>query len=306
MITIFVLLQSELLLRQYADLASLFLDDADRFWHVYSGYTLQIDSDFTSRLYLSLLKELGVNREILQVSFVFSVLLCCVLALVAQLFSRDMVQETEKKSSYECGFFPFDSATRLPFDVHFYVVGIMFLVFDVELIILTTIIILAATMPGTALACVACFVIVLTVGFVYEWNCGALRWESKIPEPIQSMPTSSAWLIFLLLVPSEFDISAAWLIFKFAIVGAPALHTVFLLYTLSVIAAFPLSKKRRSALRRRYSAAAIRRRWGIAAWRQMFADWEKSVRLHFRKPTPFVAPAVYTWRRRSDPFLLSS
>lgn len=112
-----------------------------------TDYTLGLDTDLSSRLYLSLLSELGVNRNILQISLLFSLLLCAVLALVAQLFSRDMVQETEKKSSYECGFFPFDSATRLPFDVHFYVVGIMFLVFDVELIILTTIIILAATMP---------------------------------------------------------------------------------------------------------------------------------------------------------------
>ena len=117
------------------------------FYITSSGHKAGVDSSLATRLYLSLAREFGVNQTILQVSLVLSVLLCVVLALVAQLFSRDMVQETEKKSSYECGFFPFDSATRLPFDVHFYVVGIMFLVFDVELIILTTIIILAATMP---------------------------------------------------------------------------------------------------------------------------------------------------------------
>lgn len=112
-----------------------------------SGYRAGVDSDLSTRLYLALLAELSVNHSSLKVSLALSLLLCVLLALVAQLFSRDMVQETEKKSPYECGFFPFDSATRLPFDVHFYVVGIMFLVFDVELIILTTIIILAATMP---------------------------------------------------------------------------------------------------------------------------------------------------------------
>jgi len=108
---------------------------------------LPLESDLFARAYLALAGELGTNFLIFQLTILFSSLLCGILALVAQLFSRDMVQELEKKSPYECGFFPFDSATRLPFDVHFYVVGIMFLVFDVELVILTTIIILSATMP---------------------------------------------------------------------------------------------------------------------------------------------------------------
>lgn len=106
-----------------------------------------MESDLFARAYLALAGELGTNFLLFQLTILFSSLLCGILALVAQLFSRDMVQELEKKSPYECGFFPFDSATRLPFDVHFYVVGIMFLVFDVELVILTTIIILSATMP---------------------------------------------------------------------------------------------------------------------------------------------------------------
>ena len=62
--------------------------------------------------------------------------LCTVLALVAYLASLSSVQESEKRSEYECGFEPFDSATRLPFDVHFYLVGILFLVFDVEIALL--------------------------------------------------------------------------------------------------------------------------------------------------------------------------
>jgi NADH-quinone oxidoreductase subunit A len=171
-----------------------------------SGYRVCVESDLVSRLYISLASDLGVNHGIFQVSLILSALLCGVLALVAQLFSRDMVQETEKKSPYECGFFPFDSATRLPFDVHFYVVGIMFLVFDVELIILTTIIILAATMPWSALALVAGFVIILTVGFVYEWNCGALRWESKLPEPVQSSTNHNVAFSFSLLLLFVVDI----------------------------------------------------------------------------------------------------
>lgn len=65
-----------------------------------------------------------------------AVALCGLLAAVAYLFSLSSAQDSEKRSEYECGFEPFDSATRLPFDVHFYLVGILFLIFDVEIALL--------------------------------------------------------------------------------------------------------------------------------------------------------------------------
>lgn len=58
--------------------------------------------------------------------------LCAILASLAYILSLSPLQDSEKKSEYECGFEPFDNATRLPFDVHFYLVGILFLIFDVE------------------------------------------------------------------------------------------------------------------------------------------------------------------------------
>jgi len=71
------------------------------------------------------------------VIFLFlAALLCSVLASLAYVFSLSSVQDSEKRSEYECGFEPFDSATRLPFDVHFYLVGILFLIFDVEIALL--------------------------------------------------------------------------------------------------------------------------------------------------------------------------
>lgn len=59
-----------------------------------------------------------------------------ILATLAYLLSLSSVQDSEKRSEYECGFEPFDSATRLPFDIHFYLVGILFLIFDVEVALL--------------------------------------------------------------------------------------------------------------------------------------------------------------------------
>jgi NADH:ubiquinone oxidoreductase subunit 3 (subunit A) len=64
------------------------------------------------------------------------VALCALLATLAYLLSLTASQDTEKRSEYECGFAPFDSATRHPFEVHFYVVGILFLIFDVEIALL--------------------------------------------------------------------------------------------------------------------------------------------------------------------------
>jgi NADH-quinone oxidoreductase subunit A len=66
----------------------------------------------------------------------FAIILCGILAAAAYLFSLSALQDSEKRSEYECGFEPFDSATRLPFDVHFYLVGILFLIFDVEIALL--------------------------------------------------------------------------------------------------------------------------------------------------------------------------
>ena len=64
--------------------------------------------------------------------FVISILLFS----VAYFLSLSTIKDSEKLSQYECGFEPFDEATRHPFDVHFYVVGILFLIFDVEIALL--------------------------------------------------------------------------------------------------------------------------------------------------------------------------
>jgi len=68
--------------------------------------------------------------------FHIAVALPAAMAAIAYLLSLSTTQDTEKRSEYECGFEPFDSATRLPFDVHFYLVGILFLIFDVEVALL--------------------------------------------------------------------------------------------------------------------------------------------------------------------------
>ena len=68
--------------------------------------------------------------------FIVILILSLLLFGVAYFLSLSTIKDTEKLSQYECGFEPFDEATRHPFDVHFYVVGILFLIFDVEIALL--------------------------------------------------------------------------------------------------------------------------------------------------------------------------
>lgn len=68
--------------------------------------------------------------------FFIALTLSIIMFSLAFFLSLSQVKDSEKLSEYECGFEPFDQATRHPFDVHFYVVGILFLIFDVEIALL--------------------------------------------------------------------------------------------------------------------------------------------------------------------------
>lgn len=80
----------------------------------------------------------------------------------------------EKASAYECGFEPFDDA-RARFDVRFYLVALLFIVFDLEVAFLFPTVV--APLGGTGLLVLFAFLFVLTAGFVYEWSQGALQWS---------------------------------------------------------------------------------------------------------------------------------
>jgi len=98
-----------------------------------SDHSLTIFDDY----YLDLFYNQYAQTYLGLALYIFLALaLCALLATLAYLLSLSTSQDTEKRSEYECGFAPFDSATRLPFDVHFYLVGILFLIFDVEVALL--------------------------------------------------------------------------------------------------------------------------------------------------------------------------
>jgi NADH-quinone oxidoreductase subunit A len=119
-------------------------------------------------LYFS--QYLGVLIFIL-VSSVFSVIFFFLSYAVAS-----QKGDTEKLSAYECGFDPFNDA-RNTFDVRFYLVAILFIIFDLEISFLFPWCITIGSLPIENFWSMMIFLLILTVGFIYEWKKGALEWE---------------------------------------------------------------------------------------------------------------------------------
>ena len=84
--------------------------------------------------------------------------------------------DSEKLSAYECGFEAFEDA-RIKFDVRFYLVAILFIIFDLEVAFLFPWAVSLGKIGAFGFWSMMIFLLVLTVGFIYEWKKGALEWE---------------------------------------------------------------------------------------------------------------------------------
>jgi len=84
--------------------------------------------------------------------------------------------DSEKLSAYECGFEAFDD-TRSKFDVKFYLVSILFIIFDLEIAFLFPWAVSLGNIGALGFYSMMFFLFILTVGFIYEWRNGALDWE---------------------------------------------------------------------------------------------------------------------------------
>ena len=84
--------------------------------------------------------------------------------------------DVEKASAYECGFDAFDDA-RHKFDVRFYLVSILFIIFDLEVAFLFPWAVTLGKIGAFGFWSMMVFLAILTIGFVYEWRKGALEWE---------------------------------------------------------------------------------------------------------------------------------
>lgn len=101
--------------------------------------------------------------------------LACVMVLASFIVARQN-PDSEKNAAYECGFAPFGDA-RSKFDVRFYLVSILFIIFDLEIAFLFPWAISLGEIGVYGFWSMVVFLSVLTVGFIYEWRKGALDWE---------------------------------------------------------------------------------------------------------------------------------
>nr|YP_009740452.1 NADH dehydrogenase subunit 3 [Salina celebensis]QID03179.1 NADH dehydrogenase subunit 3 [Salina celebensis] len=109
--------------------------------------------------------------------FLFSLVLSIILIIVNSLIAKKSTMDREKPSPFECGFDP-KSTARVPFSLRFYLIALVFLIFDVEITLILPIPvlpILSNTLPLLILSCF--FIIILIVGLFHEWNEGALNWD---------------------------------------------------------------------------------------------------------------------------------
>lgn len=113
----------------------------------------------------------------------FYILVCLgfstILALVIIFLSYLIVfqqSDSEKISAYECGFQPFEEA-RSQFDIKFYLVAILFIIFDLEIMFLFPWCVSLSILDLAGFWSMVGFLFILTLGFIYEWKKGALDWE---------------------------------------------------------------------------------------------------------------------------------
>ena len=96
--------------------------------------------------------------------------------MLAPLMAAVSNPDNEKNSAYECGFEPFESA-RLQFDIRFYLVAILFVIFDLEVAFLFPWAVGFQHIGSLGFWSMMLFLLILTIGFLYEWKKGALEWE---------------------------------------------------------------------------------------------------------------------------------
>nr|AML26274.1 NADH dehydrogenase subunit 3 [Nitidulidae sp. BMNH 1274330] len=114
--------------------------------------------------------------KILLSLFYMIMMIALILTFILNLISKKTFSDREKSSPFECGFDPKNSA-RLPFSLHFFLIAIIFLIFDVEITLLLPMIISlkSSSLMKFSITTIS-FIMILLIGLYHEWNQGALNW----------------------------------------------------------------------------------------------------------------------------------
>ena len=115
------------------------------------------------------------NYAPILIFFIIAGALSVVLLLLGFTFGRGR-KDTDKLSPYECGFEAFEDS-RMRFDVRYYLVAILFIIFDLEIAFLFPWAVSLDRVGVFGLVAMGIFLAVLVVGFIYEWRKGALEWD---------------------------------------------------------------------------------------------------------------------------------
>lgn len=108
--------------------------------------------------------------------FIAAAVVIAVPLMIAPFLLAYKKPDTEKLSAYECGFDAFDDA-RMKFDVRFYLVAILFIIFDLEVSFLFPWAVAFGELGLFGFWSMMVFLAILTIGFIYEWKKGALEWD---------------------------------------------------------------------------------------------------------------------------------
>nr|YP_006883236.1 NADH dehydrogenase subunit 3 [Xizicus fascipes]AFA36641.1 NADH dehydrogenase subunit 3 [Xizicus fascipes]UZH35967.1 NADH dehydrogenase subunit 3 [Xizicus fascipes] len=115
---------------------------------------------------------------IMYIMAIISIILAMVVMLLASILSKKSINDREKSSPFECGFDPKSSA-RLPFSLRFFLIAVIFLIFDVEIALLLPVtIIMQSSNIMSWITISMFFLLILLIGLFHEWNQGALEWAS--------------------------------------------------------------------------------------------------------------------------------
>lgn len=126
---------------------------------------------------MDIVQNKAMLAEYLPIAIFFGIatLVSVVVMVLPKVLAKEKPQK-DKLSGYECGFEPFGDA-RGKFDIRFYLVAILFIIFDLEVAFLIPWAINLKAIGAFGFWSMMVFLLVLTVGFIYEWKKGALDWE---------------------------------------------------------------------------------------------------------------------------------
>lgn len=139
-----------------------------------------LQSFITSNQYLDnyfLVKESAMKEEYLSIFIYlcFAIFLACLIVALSY-FLVTQSPETEKLSTYECGFEPYGD-TRNQFNIRFYIIAILFILFDIEIIFMLPWCVSISQLNLLSFWSMIEFLLELGIGFVYAWCVGAIEWS---------------------------------------------------------------------------------------------------------------------------------